>query len=208
MFFYNKRPNTKLIKMNLQPHLFQVDTAVISRRVLIRRFREGDGQAFYQLIADNSALISDHFPALAEGVTSPASGEGEVRKRLAAWLMQEMYSFGIWRSEEADLIGFVSLCDIDWQIPRADLNYFLHHQHTSQGFMTEALTKIITLAFKQLQLEKLVVKTLADNAASQRLVRKLGFRREGDLRNEYRKISGLLVDITVFGMTAEEFNAY
>jgi RimJ/RimL family protein N-acetyltransferase len=194
--------------MNLQPHLFEVDTAVVSRRVLIRRFREGDGQAFYQLVANNSALISDHFPALAETVTSPAKGESEVRKRLAAWLMQEMYSFGIWRNEEADLIGFISLCDIDWQIPRADLNYFLHHQHTGQGFMTEALAKIITLAFKQLQLEKLVVKTLADNAASQRLVRKLGFRREGDLRNEYRKMSGLLVDITAYGMTAEEFTAY
>lgn len=194
--------------MNLQPHLFEVDTAVVSRRLLIRRFREGDGHAFYQLVANNSALISDHFPALAETVTTPTNGEGEVRKRLAAWLMQEMYSFGVWRSEEADLIGFVSLCDIDWQIPRADLNYFLHHQHTGQGFMTEVLSKIITLAFKQLQLEKLVVKTLADNAASQRLVRKLGFRREGDLRNEYRKMSGLLVDITAFGMTAEEFNAY
>jgi RimJ/RimL family protein N-acetyltransferase len=189
----------------MQSHLFSVDTALLTNRVLIRRFREGDGAAFFELLQNNTAQIQDHFASLAEEVTHPQEAEAFIRRRLAAWLLQEEYLFGIWRSDEADLIGFIGFTDLDWQAERAEISYFLDQRHTGKGYMTEAMARVITFGFKQLQLFKLALKTLADNAASQRLARKVGFRREGDLRAEFRKASGAREDIILFGLTRQEY---
>ncbi|MEL6973636.1 MAG: GNAT family protein [Bacteroidota bacterium] len=103
------------------------------------------------------------------------------------------------------MIGFVHFRNIDWQTPRAEISYFLHQNQAGKGIMTEVMSRMVQFAFKQLQLNKLVLKTLIDNYGSQRLARKVGFRREGDLRHEYRKASGVLLDVMLFGLTREEY---
>ena len=189
----------------MRPELFQIDTAILTTRTVIRRCREGDGAAFYQLIQENTSYLEDHFPVLIEAVKDEASGEEFVRRRLAMWLLQEEYTFCIWRNTEADMIGFVNFRHLDWQTPRAEISYFLHQNHAGKGIMTEVLARMVQFGFKQLQLNKLSLKTLIDNYSSQRLARKVGFRREGDLRHEYRKDSGVLSDVMLFGLTREEY---
>lgn len=189
----------------MRPELFNIDTAILTTRTLTRRLREGDGASFYDLIVENSAYINDHFPILVEAVRSPEDGEAFVRQKLAQWLMQQEFTFGIWRVDEADMIGYVHFRNIDWQTPRSEISYFLHQKHAGKGLMTEVMSRMVQFAFKQLQLNKLVLKTLIDNYPSQRLARKVGFRREGDLRHEYRRDSGVLLDVMLFGLTREEY---
>ncbi|MEO0724046.1 MAG: GNAT family protein [Bacteroidota bacterium] len=189
----------------MRPDLFDIDTAILTTRTLTRRMREGDGASFYELVQANHSYIEEHFPILVESVRSPEDGEIFARQKLAQWLVQKEYSFGIWRVDEADMIGFVHFRNIDWQTPRAEISYFLHQEQAGKGIMTEVMSRMIQFAFKQLQLNKLVLKTLIDNYGSQRLARKVGFRREGDLRHEYRKASGVLLDVMLFGLTREEY---
>jgi RimJ/RimL family protein N-acetyltransferase len=189
----------------MRPDLFGIDTAILTTRTLTRRLREGDGLEFYDLIQENSSYIEDHFPILVELIRTPEGGEEYVRRALAKWLIQEEFTFGIWRVDEADMIGYLHFRNVDWQTPRAEISYFLHQDHAGKGLMTEVMSRMIQFAFKQLQLNKLVLKTLVDNYNSQRLARKVGFRREGDLRHEYRKASGVLLDVMLFGLTREEY---
>ena len=62
------------------------------------------------------------------------------------------------------------------------------------------MQKVIHFVFYQLQLNKLVLRTESDNFAGQRLARKVGFLREGDIRAEYRRPSGEWVDLMIFGL--------
>lgn len=189
----------------LRPELFDIDTAILTTRTLTRRFREGDGKAFYDLIQENSSYIEDHFPILVESVRTPELGEEFVRRRLAKWLTQEEFAFGIWHVDEAEMIGFIHFRHLDWQTPKAEISYFLHQKKAGKGLMTEVMSRMIQFAFRELQLNKLTLKTLIDNYVSQRLARKVGFRREGDLRHEYQKASGVLLDVMLFGLTREEY---
>jgi RimJ/RimL family protein N-acetyltransferase len=189
----------------MRPEIFKIDTAILTSRTLIRRVREGDGAAFFDLIQANSSYIEDHFPHLVEQVKDRDAAEAFVRQRLAHWLLQKEFTFSIWRNEEADLIGFVNFQELDWEVPRAEINYFLHQDHAGKGIMTEVLARMVQFAFRQLELNKLALKTLVDNYSSQRLARKVGFRREGDLRNEIRRESGALHDVMLFGLTREEY---
>ncbi len=189
----------------MRPDLFHIDTAILSSRTVVRRFREDDGAAFYELVSRNHSHLEDHFPYLTEQVNSPEAGETFIRRTIAQWLLQEGFAFGIWRNTEADLIGYVHFRELNWQVPKAELSYFLDHEYTRNGYMTEVMARMVQFAFRQLQLNKLSLQTLVDNYPSQRLARKVGFRREGDLRNEFRKVSGALFDVMVFGLTREEY---
>jgi ribosomal-protein-serine acetyltransferase len=190
----------------MRPQLFNVDTALLTNRCVVRRFRENEGASFQKLIYTNRDILQDHFPLLVGEVSSSDdAAETFLRERIAAWLLQQDYSFGIWSNESTKLIGYIHLFEINWDVPSAEISFFIDKEHQKVGLMTEVLARIIRFGFKQLELEKIYLRTLSDNYDSQRLVRRVGFSREGDLRNEFRKPGGMLVDLVRFGFSRETY---
>lgn len=189
----------------MSPSLFNIDTALLTNRCVIRRFREGEGPQFFRLLGDNATDLEAHFPHLIEEVRSPESAEVFLRQRIAAWLLQQEFAFGIWLNESTDLIGYIHFFDIDWDTPKAEINFFIDRDHVQQGLMTEVLATLVRFGFLQLQLEKISLHTLSDNYASQRLARRIGFQREGMLRNEFKRPGGQLVDLMRFGFARDTY---
>lgn len=189
----------------MQLHLLSVDTALLTKRVVVRRFRENDGEQLYDLLQDNRVYLEDAFPSTLNENSSKEKSEWYVRVRFAKWLLQEEYCFGVWDNDSAKLIGFIRLFRIDWHIPKAEVGFFIDRDFSSKGIMTEVLLVTIRFAFTQLKLEKISLRTAMDNYASQRLARKCGFRREGDLRADFKKTSGEIIDVMVLGLTKAEW---
>ena len=190
----------------MRASLFNIDTALLTNRCVVRRFRENDGQTLYDLVDRNRDVLLDHFPVLVMEITSDAnSAEVFVRERIANWLLQYDFAFGIWSNESTELIGYFHFFELNWEVPSAEISFFLDKAHEEKGLMTEVLARLIRFGFKQLELEKIYLKTLADNYGSQRVARKVGFSREGDLRNEFRKPGGMLVDLVRFGFSRETY---
>ena len=173
---------------------------------MIRRFREQEGAGLFDLIRDSQDYLYDHYPELPGKVGDDAKqAEAFVRHRIADWLLQRAFTFGIWENETTNLVGYLSMEDINWRTPSAQLALFIRPKKKELGFTTEILARTVRFAFRQLQLEKLNYKMLSDNFAAQRAARKVGFNREGDLRNEFRKGSGNLVDVLSFGLSRETY---
>ena len=190
----------------MRPELFDIDTALLTTRCVVRRFREGEGKDLYELVDRNRDILQDSFPYLVADVCrGPERGEIFVRQRIASWLLQEDYGFGIYLTETTELIGFLFLSDLNWDVPAAEVRFFLDRDHAKQGIMTECLARVVRFGFRQLDIEKLYVLTQADNYPSQRVARKVGFGREGDLRNEFRRPGGALVDLVRFGLSRETY---
>ncbi|NJB85825.1 RimJ/RimL family protein N-acetyltransferase [Lewinella marina] len=190
----------------MRHQLFNIDTALITQRCVVRRFRENDGKALYRLLDNNRDYLLDHFPYLmAEAGRSKKGSEIFVRECIAEWLLQKRYAMGVWHHETTELVGFVQVFNLDWGVPMGELGYFIDRELIRQGIMTEVLAQVVRFAFLQLELDKLVIKTLIDNYASQRLARRVGFSREGELRNEYRLPGGTLVDLMRFGFARETY---
>jgi RimJ/RimL family protein N-acetyltransferase len=189
----------------MKARLFNIDTVILTKRTVVHRFRENDGKAFFDLVLDNKSWIEDHLPKTVKAVTSASAGEVFIRQKLSDWLLQQEYAFGVWEEESAKLIGYIRVFNINWDVPKGEIGYFVDRKFSKKGFMTEALTSIIHFSFQQLKLEKLVLRTAMDNYPSQRLARKCGFRREGDLRSEFKKPSGEIIDLMLFGFTKSEY---
>lgn len=189
----------------MQKYLLNIDTALLTRRTVIRRFREQEGKDLFTLIQENTSHIMDHFPLTLKEIKNPVQAEIYIRKKISDWLLQNEYCFGIWDNDSAKLIGFTRIFNIDWNLPKAEIGFFIDFKHTQRGLMTEAMVKLLSFSFEQLKLEKLFLRTATDNYPTQRLARKCGFRREGDLRTDFKRPSGELVDVMYFGYTRIEY---
>ncbi len=188
----------------MEKHLFDLETILITSRTVIRRFREQDGEVFFQLIQNNRERLEDRFPRLA-GVHSVEEATVYIHEQLAAWYLQQNYSFAVWDTDSANIIGFIQLINIDWAIPKSEGLLFIDRTFEGQGIMTEVVLTLLNFAFEQLQLKKLNMIVASDNYAAQRLARKCGFRREGDLRNELKKSGGELTDAMLLGFTDQDY---
>ncbi|MBK6949691.1 MAG: GNAT family N-acetyltransferase [Haliscomenobacter sp.] len=111
----------------------------------------------------------------------------------------------MWDKDSADLIGYVAFHPIDWSLPKAAITGFIDKNRQGKGYMPEVLQSLFPFAFQQAGLEKLTLLVSTENTAAQRLARKCGFQREGDLREEIRRKSGEPLDLLLFGLTKSTY---
>lgn len=185
----------------MMPQLFHIDTVLLSQHTVIRRFRENDGEAFYELLDNNRSRIEELLALSASDIGSKEDCEAFVRRKLSNWLLQQSYAFGVWHTDGAKPIGYVELFKIDWSVPKSCIVFFVDKEYESKGIMTEVIREIGRYAFSQLNMERIELFIASDNFPAQRLARKCGFRREGDLRAFFRRPSGELVDVMLLAVT-------
>jgi [ribosomal protein S5]-alanine N-acetyltransferase len=85
------------------------------------------------------------------------------------------------------LIGAIELHDIDREHAQAELGYWIDQQRWGKGYATEAGTPVVRYGFDVLGLNRIYAHHLVRNVASGEVLRKLGMRQEGVLRQRVRK---------------------
>ena len=157
-------------------------------------------------------------PALLE-----VNGDEEVTRFLpyAAW--KSMSDAEAWFKRMADLqahgsalqfviaekqtgvpIGTCLLFQFEEANGQAEIGYVLGRAYWGHGYMREALTALIDCAFNRLSLRRLEAAVESQNAASTRLLRGLGFTREGVLRERWITKGGPM-DAEIFGLLRREW---
>jgi RimJ/RimL family protein N-acetyltransferase len=184
----------------MSPNLFDIDTVIITPHTVTRRFREGEGAAFYDLLDNNRSRLEGLFAPSLWPVNHVEECEMLVRHKLADWLLQKSFAFGVWHFQTAKAIGYVELFGFVADVPRASVHFFIDREYEGKGIMTEVLQEVVRFGFRQLALERIDLYTASDNFAAQRLARKSGFRRDGDLRGYFRKPGGELMDVVLLSI--------
>jgi RimJ/RimL family protein N-acetyltransferase len=101
-------------------------------------------------------------------------------------------------------IGTCLLFRFDEGSARAELGYVLGRAQWGSGYMREALVAVIDAAFTRLSLRRLEAEVDPRNAASGRLLQRLGFAREGLLRQRW-VTRGEANDVEVYGLLRDEW---
>lgn len=89
---------------------------------------------------------------------------------------------------------------------QAEMGYDLNPAFWGMGIMAEALGAIIQYGFDQMGLHRIEVLISHHNKRSQTLIRRLGFKREGVLRDHYF-VEGRFSDDVIFSLLKEEWKA-
>ena len=93
--------------------------------------------------------------------------------------------WGIELKTDGHLIGTCGYFRWDQQHHRAEVGYDLCPDVWGQGLMPEALRALIRYGFEEMDLNRIVAMTHAENQRSQRVLMKLGFQMEGLLREYF-----------------------
>lgn len=102
-------------------------------------------------------------------------------------------------------VGDVSLAPIDDRRGWANLGYAVHPDHQGNGYATEAARLAVTYGFAERRLHRVSATIHADNAASKRVVEKLGFTHEGTKRDD-GFVDGEHVDREVYAVLSDEWS--
>jgi ribosomal-protein-alanine N-acetyltransferase len=105
-----------------------------------------------------------------------------------------------------ELAGVVNLNEVVRGVfQSAYLGFYVHAAHAGQGVMTVGLEQVLKEAFTVHGLHRLEANIQPRNSASLRLVRRLGFRREG-FSPRYVKIGGRWRDHERWALTKEDWS--
>jgi RimJ/RimL family protein N-acetyltransferase len=103
-----------------------------------------------------------------------------------------------------EVIGDVSLTV--GEHGQGEIGFTLHPDHQGRGYATEAAEALLALAFEHYRLHRVVGRLEARNAASARVLEKLGMRREAHLiENEW--VKGEWQSELVYALLAREWRA-
>jgi RimJ/RimL family protein N-acetyltransferase len=147
------------------------DLQLRTERLLLRRWLEGDREAFATLNADPDVM--QHFP----GLLTRNESDAFVDRIEEAF---EAVGYGLWAIEvpgEVGFIGFVGLAAPSFKAnftPTVEIGWRLSRTSWGRGFATEAARVAISDGFGRIGLDEIVSFTVAANVRSTRVMERLG----------------------------------
>lgn len=111
-------------------------------------------------------------------------------------------TWGLARTEApAELLGTCGIWRLDLYHHRGEVGYALLPETWGQGLMQEALAEVCRYGFEQLRLHSLEANVNPHNAASIRVLERLGFVREAYFRENYY-FRGQFTDSAIYSLLA------
>lgn len=104
---------------------------------------------------------------------------------------------------ERGLIGTIGLNAWSPKHKRAEIGYKIHPNHWRKGYMSEALSKILSYASETLGLTRIGAVVFTENTASNNLLTKMGFQKEGILKR-YMYQNGKVYDTYVYSFLPQK----
>ena len=169
--------------------------AINTNRLSLRWISAEDVDDVYTIYSDPEVMRYWSTPPLADrnAASKLVSEIHESFKR------RELLRWGIALRKDDTLIGSVTLFHPDFTHRRAEIGYALGRAHWGQGYMHETLKAVLTYAFEVLEFHRIEADVDPRNVASIRTLERLGFQREGYLRERWQ-VNGEIQDALFYGL--------
>lgn len=138
----------------------------------------------------------------------PTTNISEVEKTITeaqkSFETGEYLALSILRKSDDRFVGFCTLFDFHRSNQRAEVGYGLDRPFWGQGYMNEALIRLVQYAFDELSLNRLEADIDPRNIASAKTLKRLGFVKEGHLRERWI-VAGEVSDSDIYGLIRKDW---
>jgi RimJ/RimL family protein N-acetyltransferase len=173
-----------------------------AQRVKLRWLVPADVQSLYDVFSNDDVMRYWSRPPF----TRVEEARELVEAIERAFAQKSLYQWGVARADDDRVIGTCTLSSVDASNLRAELGYALGREHWGRGLMGEALARLLDFSFEELGMRRLEADVDPNNAASIALLERLGFRREGYLRERWF-VGGQVQDSLFYGLLRREWAA-
>ena len=167
-------------------------------RVRLRPFRADDRDDVYALFSDPDVTRYWSFPAWTERAQAD-----EFLRPLLSSTDDTMLPWVVADRASDRMVGTTTIYAMHRAQRRAEIGYTLLREHWGKGLAREAVMRTLVYGFEDLQLRRFEADIDPRNAPSIALVERLGFQREGYMRERWI-VAGEVCDSAMFGLLAHE----
>ena len=172
-----------------------------TERLRLRSFTDADAEALYALHSDAHVLRYWDSPPW----TDRARADGFLARCREMAEEGSGVRLAIDQRDDGSFLGWCSLSRWNPTYRSAALGYCLGEPAWGHGYATEAARAVLEWAFETLDLNRVQAETDTRNAGSARVLEKLGFRREGTLRQDC-VVDGVVSDSWIYGLLRAEWS--
>ena len=173
-----------------------------SPRLHLREVLNSDALALYAIHSDPEVMRYWSYPAWTQLAQAQAKVDEIARQRRE----QDILVWAIAETDSELLIGTVAVFGFNREQGRAEIGYSLHRDWQGRGLASETLQLVLPYLFQEYGLRRIEADVDPRNRASCRLLEKLGFVREGLLRQRWL-VDGQLCDSALYGLLQQDFIA-
>ena len=173
---------------------------ITTPRVLLRWISEDDIDSLYEIFSNPQVMRYWSTVPLVDRAAA-----ADLQREIADGNESEtMFKWGLALRDSNTVIGTTTLFNLNLDNGRAELGYALSHAHWGKGYMNEGLKALVSHAFEVMELRRLEADVDPRNAASIRTLERLGFQREGFLRERWQ-VNGEIQDALFYGLLRREW---
>lgn len=182
--------------------MFETDKLPLleAARVSLRHLEESDIDALFEIFSDEEAMRYWSCAAFAE----KAQAAELLRGIHDSFKEKTLFQWGVAQNSDNRIIGTVTLFNIDKENRRAEIGYALNRRFWGQGLINEALKTLINQAFSNWDFNRIEADVDPHNTASIRTLEKLGFQKEGFLRERWF-VNGQVQDAFFYGLLKKDW---
>ncbi|WP_437399094.1 GNAT family N-acetyltransferase [Flagellimonas lutimaris] len=171
----------------------------------LRLLKASDLDAFFHLMKNNQNRLENFFAGIVAKTQTI-----DTTKRFLDDVEQKIknkayFPYIIIDVDSGTIAGFIDLKNIDWNIPKTEMGLFIDVQYEGKGIAAKAFYLVCQHCFEQHGFHKLFLRTHPTNTSAIAIAEKIGFKKEGLLRDDYRTTSGNLVDLLYYGLLHTDF---
>lgn len=112
--------------------------------------------------------------------------------------------WGVFLKSEGRLIGTTGFADFDFENNTGEVGYVLNPAYQGNGYMSEAVLAVLSVAFDRIGLERVDLRIMEENKPSMRLACRLGFYFE-KIGEEPLNVKGVDRIIHYYSLTKEKW---
>ena len=166
------------------PLLVEMPMPIITPRLLIRPAQSGDGQALAEAKQASWPELQK-WMEWANDDTQLTEEKSEIfcRQKQADFILRQDIHLNVFDHAQSRIVASTGLHDIDWKGRVFHTGYWVRSDETGKGYATELTNAMIRYAFGALAANRVYIGHFEGNEASQRVIEKLGFEKEGVTKN-------------------------
>ena len=175
-------------------------TAITTKRLTLRFLSEADVPALYDMFSNPEVMRYWSRPLW----TDRSQAQAMLVSTQEGYRTGSALQLGMERNADRILMGLCNLHYFDIPSRRAEIGYLLGRPYWGSGYMHEALQALLQYAFETLNLNRLEADIDPRNQASARTLERLGFQKEGHLRERWI-VNDEISDTWIYGLLRREW---
>jgi RimJ/RimL family protein N-acetyltransferase len=188
----------------LHASLIPVPAEIRSDRLLLRPLQEADAGQVFAAIEESREHLAPWL-SWPPNIQHPDDARDLCNRWAARWTLRTDLGLGMFSLGDGRFLGATGVDNPNWALRSFEIGYWLRTSAVGAGYVTEAVQLQTVLAFEALEARRVEIRCDPHNLSSRRVPERLGFVREGHLRNAWLDPLGQVRDTLVFAATPQDY---